>query len=409
MSVENKLKNLYNSGMEFTKNKQFQKALDCYNKILKTTPNDVETLYKKSIALENLCKYDKAIECYDVILKIKPDYTDVLHSKGQVLAKLSQYDKAIECYDTILKINPEDTNALYTKGNAFFELNQYDKAIECYNNVLKIKSEDINALFNKGNALFELGQPDKALKCYDRHFKKNPPICSISPGYPVYCPKCNSTRVLIFYDPRFTPRLQNKWDELIYGKRISLENRWEKIKDENLWGKLKKGTEKPNWICKDCYDGGIILEYPIDKKIFNEFKKYEKTFTEKSNPLYWDRNGEKITLKEIYDKSNVKSSSLALIAVTRQQYTTKNFLKYRKYIENTFNNDTIYYGLWPDKENNKVEYDILYTIDGTNKNEIQKHLNLHNKINNGLAQKMALIVDKDGAWKIQNNKKYTFN
>ena len=34
----------------------------------------------------------------------------------------------------------------------------------------------------------------------------------------------------------------------------------EKIKDENQWGKLKKDSEKPNWICKDCYDGGIIVE-----------------------------------------------------------------------------------------------------------------------------------------------------
>ena len=65
---------LHNAGLEFTKNKQFQLALDCYNKILKITPNDVETLYKKSIALENLCKYDKAVQCYDAILKIKPDF-----------------------------------------------------------------------------------------------------------------------------------------------------------------------------------------------------------------------------------------------------------------------------------------------------------------------------------------------
>ena len=157
---------------------------------------------------------------------------------------------------------------------------------------------------------------------------------------------------------------------------------------------------------RGSYDGGIILEYQINKKIFNEFKKYEKTFTEKSNPLYWDRNGEKITLKEIYDKTNIKGSTLVLIAVTRQQYTTKNFSKYRKYIKNTLNIDTIYYGLWSDTKNNKVEYDILYTIDSTNKDEIQRHLNLHNKINNGLAQKMALIIDKDGKYKIQNNEKY---
>ena len=92
-----------------------------------------------------------------------------------------------------------------------------------------------------------------------RPHSKKVQICSTSPGYPVYCPKCNSTNVLIFYDPRFTPRLQSKWDELIDEKRILLENRWKKIKDENQWGELEKGSEKPNWICKDCYDGGIIV------------------------------------------------------------------------------------------------------------------------------------------------------
>ena len=53
---------------------------------------------------------------------------------------------------------------------------------------------------------------------------------------------------------------------------------------------------------------------------------------------------------------------------------------------------------------NKVEYDILYTIDTTDNDEIQKHLNLHNQINDGLAQKMALVIDKDGNWEIQINK-----
>ena len=67
--------------------------------------------------------------------------------------------------------------------------------------------------------------------------------------------------------------------------------------------------------------------------------------------------------------------------------------------------DTIYYGLWPDTKNNKVEYDILYTIGSIDKGEIQRHLNLHDHMNDELAQKMALIIDKDGKWKIQNNKK----
>ena len=96
---------------------------------------------------------------------------------------------------------------------------------------------------------------------YNSPRRKKVQICSTSPGYPVYCPKCNSTNVLFFYDPRFTPRLQSKWDDLIDAKKILLENRWEKIRNENNWSKLEKDSEKPNWICKDCYDGGILLEF----------------------------------------------------------------------------------------------------------------------------------------------------
>ncbi len=141
----------------------------------------------------------------------------------------------------------------------------------------------------------------------------------------------------------------------------------------------------------------------VDKKILDEFKKYEKGFTGKSKPMYWNHCGEKITLKEIHDNANIGESSVVLIAVTREQYNLENFPKYRKYLKDVVKTDTIYYGLWPDTKNNKVEYDILYTIDTTNNDEIQKHLNLHNQINNGVAQKMALIIDKDGNWRIQNN------
>jgi len=85
---------------------------------------------------------------------------------------------------------------------------------------------------------------------------------------------------------------------LIDQKLIIFENRWEKIKNENHWGNLEKYSEKPNWICKNCYDGGVILECKnenqeqIDRKILNMFQKFEKTFTEKSIPFYLDECGE---------------------------------------------------------------------------------------------------------------------
>ena len=241
--------------------------------------------------------------------------------------------------------------------------------------------------------------------------KRKPILVSYSPGYPIQCPKCNETRVLLFFDLRFEARYETKWNELIDEKKIILENRWSKIKVENNWGNIDPKDAVPNWLCKECYDGGIILECKnenqeqIDRKILNVFQRFEKTFTEKSTPLYLDEYGEKVTLQEIHDKAGIGYNSLVLIAATRKQYNTDNFSKYREYIKNTLKKSTIYYALWPNTEENNVEYDVLYTIETIEHDEIQRHLNLHNGINNGVAQKMALIIDKNGNWEIIHNEK----
>ena len=120
------------------------------------------------------------------------------------------------------------------------------------------------------------------------------------------------------------------------------------------------------------------------------------------NLIYLDKYGERITLQEIHDEADMGDNSVVLIAVTSEQYNKDNFSNYREYIKNGLNKNTIYYGLWQDSKKNKTEWDVLYTIENDN-DEIQKHLNLHNQINNGVAQKMALIIDKNGNYEIQNN------
>ena len=101
---------------------------------------------------------------------------------------------------------------------------------------------------------------------HNRPRTKKVMITSTSPDYPVYCPKCNSDRVVIFFDPKFVGRFMNKWDELIDERKITLENSWNKIKTENQWGIIDPKDAKPNWLCKECYDGGILLEVQNDNQ-----------------------------------------------------------------------------------------------------------------------------------------------
>ena len=83
-------------------------------------------------------------------------------------------------------------------------------------------------------------------------------IESYSPGIMLCCPKCNSSSVLIFFGDDFLPRLKGEWKEKIRAKLTKMEDRWEEIQKLTLKDHITSQSN-PNWICKNCYDGGIIV------------------------------------------------------------------------------------------------------------------------------------------------------
>jgi len=216
------------------------------------------------------------------------------------------------------------------------------------------------------------------------------PIVGYCPGVTPPCPTCNSQKICIFFKAGFVGKNQSKWEEIMTPDNFELCNDYEIIMKSNF---------HPNWICKDCYDGGVVLE--ITKNLLDEFKKSEKNFTQKSKPIMWNENCKKLSMKEIHAKESNGDSPVSMIAVTRHQYDIDNFPKYVNYIKNMLQKSRIYYGLWSDGK--KIEYDVLYVIPTDDYKEIQKHLNAHDHLNNGVTQRMALVISKDGTTKIREN------
>ena len=137
------------------------------------------------------------------------------------------------------------------------------------------------------------------------------------------------------------------------------------------------------------------------EKLLEKFKKYEIGFTKHSDSVMFDENFNHISMKEIHNLESTSNAPITMIAVTRYQYDVDNFSKYVDYIKNNLKISTVYYGLWPDED--KVEYDVLYVIDSVDDNTIQKHLNAHDFLNDGVSQEMALVISNDGTTKIIKN------
>ena len=126
---------------------------------------NINVLIEKANQLLVKKNYEEAIQYYDKVLEIEPNAKVVLNNKGNALSNLGKYEEAIQYYDKVLKINlviaklfgsdPNDINTLYSKGNALFALGKYDDAIEHYDKVLEINPNATDVLHKKNLALKE--------------------------------------------------------------------------------------------------------------------------------------------------------------------------------------------------------------------------------------------------------------
>jgi transcription elongation factor Elf1 len=86
------------------------------------------------------------------------------------------------------------------------------------------------------------------LKNPDRHLTGE---VGYSPGRKFSCPRCDSLEISLFFKPGFPGREIENWRSIIKNGTIELCNKYEIIIKHN---------NHPNWICKNCYDGGVVLK-----------------------------------------------------------------------------------------------------------------------------------------------------
>ncbi len=93
------LKEIILKGNDYFYKKEYQKAIEWYNKALEIDKNNFDILFNMAYSLDELGRYNEAIEWHDKALRIKPDFALTLNNKGSALNNLGKYNESIECYD----------------------------------------------------------------------------------------------------------------------------------------------------------------------------------------------------------------------------------------------------------------------------------------------------------------------
>lgn len=139
----------YSLGTAYSEIKQFEKAMECFDKELELNTPNFETLYQKGIVLYILKKDIDAIECFNKAWEIK--YSEYLKSKEQILIlkKHKEFEKAIKHSTKLDQMKSFPYKFWHYKGLALANLAKYQEAIECYDEALSIKPDDPHVLSDK--------------------------------------------------------------------------------------------------------------------------------------------------------------------------------------------------------------------------------------------------------------------
>ena len=178
-------------------------AIDIYNKLLYTYPENITYKSRLAYAFHELKAYDKAIMLYSDILDYYPDDTSIMKRLGEIYFKIEDYPQAINIYNKILNCDGDSEEILYQLalsyietghflqsliafkrvsyitnnpivkyqiGVTYVELGLYDEALEYF---INYNLRDSDSIFMAGLCYYELKDYNQAIKWFDKYLESN--------------------------------------------------------------------------------------------------------------------------------------------------------------------------------------------------------------------------------------------
>jgi len=130
--------------------------------ILQIDPAHTNALWISGIAWSADRHFDKAIPYYEKVLAQHPEHTGVLAQLGHCYSQSGDKSRAIELYLKALAVNPHSAELLNSLGFVLADLQQYDRAITLFDQAIGLDDTSAYAYNNKGYVLMRLGYLSQA-------------------------------------------------------------------------------------------------------------------------------------------------------------------------------------------------------------------------------------------------------
>ncbi len=159
---------LQNLGVYFSKQREYERAIACYDQVLERLPASAEAHAGKGRALLELNRFDDSIPHFETALRLNPEFPDAENNLGNALTGKGSAAAALPHYERALQLKPQSAEICYNFGNALLQMGNRTAAIELYEKSVKLQPDFADSHNNLGSLLFQMGRTEEALE----HFRK---------------------------------------------------------------------------------------------------------------------------------------------------------------------------------------------------------------------------------------------
>jgi tetratricopeptide (TPR) repeat protein len=151
-------------GIGYANAKEYQKALDAFQRAINSRPNDVLalTLTDMGNVYVRMGEWDKARECFEEVQRKRPRDAANLGSFGDYYFARNQLEEAANSYEESLRLEPDQMQVQTNLALVYIRQHHFDRAIEILERIEKVSPKNAEVQFQLGLAFSQQGKLDQA-------------------------------------------------------------------------------------------------------------------------------------------------------------------------------------------------------------------------------------------------------
>ncbi|MCQ2818598.1 MAG: tetratricopeptide repeat protein [archaeon] len=161
-------KSIIQKAQELTNQKNYQEAIEYFEKALEADPGRESTYLRLSSCYRSLNDLKKSMKFLDRLLKMKPKYVIAMIEKSDILLEQNSFAEAEKMIDQCIKLNPNFIKSYCLKGKLIINKKKYGKALNYFNKAIALNENYFDSFFGHGIALSYLGYCSEALSSFDK-------------------------------------------------------------------------------------------------------------------------------------------------------------------------------------------------------------------------------------------------